>query len=116
MATLQRIKSVVDPRKNYLNLRKLTEERQNEPTIVFVGLIMGDLIHADEVTKMIDNRHNWYRYELLGRLLSVVPRYQKLQYAFAEEKAFTSMFDKCDTLDQEQVRLRSRELEPPEAQ
>ncbi len=115
MATLKRLKDAMDPRGNYKNLRKLMDEKSNDPTIVFVGLTMGDLIHADEVTKKFDERHNWYKYELLARLLSAVPKYQKLKYSTLEEdRVFASMFDKCEFLDADVVRNRSRELEPPE--
>jgi hypothetical protein len=77
----------------------------------------GDLIHADEVTSLIDGRHNWYKYELLARLLSVIPKYQKLKYsasAVCADREFVSLFEKTEFLDSEQVRTRSRELEPPE--
>jgi hypothetical protein len=77
--------------------------------------LCSDLIHADEVTKKIEGRHNWYKYELLARLLSVIPKYQRLKYTgFEEDRAFHSMFEKSEFLDAEQVRSRSRELEPPE--
>jgi ankyrin repeat protein/Ca2+-binding EF-hand superfamily protein len=111
---LTEIKKTMDPRQNYKNLRAKMEERANEPTVCFIGLSMGDIIHCDEVSKKIEHRHNWYKYELLGRMLSVVPKYQKIEYSFTEVKAFASMFNSQDFLDAEQVRARSKELEPPE--
>ena len=117
VATLKKLKDIFDPRSNYKNLRKLFEERSNEPMVPFIGLIMGDLIHADEVTSMIDGRHNWYKYELLARLLAVIPKYQKLKYSSSTvfaDREFVSMFERTEFLDSEQVRTRSRELEPPE--
>merc|ERR1711991_758473 len=91
-----KIKKIMDPRQNYKNLRHLMEEKGNEPTVCFIGLTMGDIIHCDEVSKKIDHRHNWYKYELLGRMLSVVPKYQKIEYSFTEVKAFGSMFNSQD--------------------
>jgi hypothetical protein len=77
---LKNIKDIFDPRSNYKHLRKLFEDKSSDPTVPFIGLIMGDLIHADEVTSMVEGRHNWYKYELLARLLAVIPKYQRLKF------------------------------------
>lgn len=117
LATLAKMKELFDPRSNYKNLRKRFEDKSNDPMVPFIGLIMGDLIHADEVTSKIDGRHNWYKYELLARILSVIPKYQKLKYSSSSvfaDREFVSMFEKTEFMDSEQVRTRSRELEPPE--
>lgn len=117
MTALQKMKELFDPRSNYKNLRKLVDEKSSEPMVPFVGLIMGDLIHADEVTSMIEGRHNWYKYELLARLLAVIPKYQKLKFSSlsaAADREFVHLFEKTEFLESEQVRHRSREVEPPE--
>ncbi len=41
---LKRVKEAMDPRGNYKNLRKLMEEKNGEPTILFVGLTMGCVV------------------------------------------------------------------------
>ena len=114
VALLDKAKTLTDPRGNYKNLRQVIGLQPNEPRIPLISLIMGDLIHADEVTGKIEGRHNWYKYELLGRVLSVIPKYQRIQYPFAEEREFSTLFNSQDFLDAEQVRAVSKQLEPPE--
>lgn len=108
-----KLKAVLDPRGNYSVFRKKLEEDQNAPTIPFIAILMGDVLHADEVTKTVDGRHNWHKYELLGRLLNVIPKYARLTYPFVEDKAFATFFHGMELLDGDQARVRSKEVEPP---
>ncbi len=108
-------KTFFDPRGNYSQLRKVIEATpQHEPIIPFLGIIMGDLIHVDEIpTKVNDALLNVHKLEMLAKQLALVPRYQKLHYALEVSPAFLDVFESTELLDESQVRERSRELEPP---
>lgn len=111
-ATLENVKKLFDPRRNYNVFRKKIEENPHDPQILFIGILMGDIIHADEVPKQIESRHNWHKYDLLGRILSVIPKYQRMKINFEIDQRFVNYFEKIQLLDEQQIRAKSRELEP----
>jgi hypothetical protein len=69
LAVLETQKAQFDPRGNYAKLRKLMDSTvsPSEPCLPFLGIIMGDLIHVDEIPSKIDGRLNWHKVEMLAK-------------------------------------------------
>lgn len=120
VAKLAAHKDLFSPRGNYSNLRKLMDQAPlSEPAVPFLGIIMGDLIHVDEIPVHVEDtqRINFHKLEMLAKQLALVPRYQRLAYANLEVLAsFRDIFFGMEPMDEKQVRARSRDVEPPAKQ
>ena len=110
------LKRYSDPRKNSANLRELiANSAPNKPALPFIGLVLADLIHSDEIPSKHEDDPTlirWQRYKMIGRVLDAVPRYKRNSFAsFKVDPEFVLNFNNMELFDKDEARLASRGLE-----